>query len=152
MFRNFSKKSGRRVILRLWVKTASSATVNACLFYWTCVKYGSSVKCLLSVCSVISLFSCLAVNNCIEILLDFSAFFHVTRSFLYQSDCRTFQTSILKKQAILSLNLDIIQWLDILGTRELIKYFYLVLARLTQFFLDQSDSKILETPITQEKF
>ena len=92
------------------------------------------------------------MNNCIEILLDFSAFFHVTRSFLYQSDCRTFQTSILKKQAILSLNLDIIQWLDILGTRELIKYFYLVLARLTQFFLDQSDSKILETPITQEKF
>ena len=115
MFRNFSKKSRRRVSVRLWVKTAFSATVNACLFYWTCVKYGSSVKRLLSVCSVISLFSCLAMNNCIEILLDFSAFLHVARSFLYQSDCRTFQTSLLNKQAILNLNLGIIQWLDILG-------------------------------------
>ena len=86
----------------------------------------------------------MAVNNYIEILLDVSAFFHVTRSFLYQSDCRTFQTSILKKQAILSLNLDIIQWLDILGASELIKYFYLVVARHTQFFLHQSDSKILK--------
>ena len=96
------------------LKTASSATVNTCLFYWTCVKYGSSMKCLLSVCSVISLFSCLAVNNCIEILLDFYAFLHVARSFLYQSDCRTFQTSLLKKEAILNLYLDIIQCLDIL--------------------------------------
>ena len=90
------------------------------------------------------------MNNCIEILLDFSAFFHVTRSFLYQSDCRTFQTSILKKQAI--LNLDIIQRLNILGASELIKYFCLVMVRHTQFFLDQPDSKILETPITQKKF
>ena len=109
MFRNFSKKSGGRHLCRLWVKTASSATVNTCLFYWTHVKYGSSVKCLLSVFSVIFLFSCLAVNNCIEILLDFSAFLHVARSFLYQSDCSTFQTSLLKKQAILNLYLDIIQ-------------------------------------------
>ena len=107
--------AGGGISVRLWVKAASSATVNTCLFYWTCVKYGSSMKCLLSVCSVISLFSCLAVNNCIEILLDFSAFLHVARSFLYQSDCETFQTSLLKKQAILNLYLGIIQWPDILG-------------------------------------
>ena len=101
--------------------------------------------CLLSHFSVFSFksFLCLAVNNCIEILFDFSAFFHVTRSFLYQSDCRTFQTSILKKQSILNLNQDIIQWLDILGASQLIKYFCLVMARYTPFFLDQSDSKIL---------
>ena len=52
-FRKFPKKSwgeGRGICVRLWVKTASSATVNTCcLFYWTCRKYGSSVKCLLSV-------------------------------------------------------------------------------------------------------
>ena len=116
----FSKNQGGGISVRLQkqpqsLKTASSATVNTCLFYWTCVKYGSSMKCLLSVCSVISLFSCLAVNNCIEILLDFYAFLHVARSFLYQSDCRTFQTSLLKKEAILNLYLDIIQCLDILG-------------------------------------
>ena len=121
----FPKNQGGGISFRLQkqpqsLKTASSATVNTCLFYWTCVKYGSSVKCLLSVCSVISLFSCLAVNNCIEILLDFSAFFHVTRSFLYQSDCRTFQTSIFKKQAILNMYLDIIEGIDILGTNKLI--------------------------------
>ena len=86
MFRNFSKKSGGGISVRLWkqpqnLKIASSATVNTCLFYWTCVKYGSSMKHLLSVCSVISLISCLAMNNCIGILLDFSAFLHVVRSF-----------------------------------------------------------------------
>ena len=85
-------------------------------------------------------------------MLDFPEFLHLGRSFLNQSACRTFQTSILKKQAILSLNLDIIQWLDILGASELIKYFYVFVARHTQFFLDQSDTKILETRITQEKF
>ena len=92
------------------------------------------------------------MNNCNEILLDFSAFFRVTIGFLYQSDCRTFQTSILKEQAILSLKLDIIQRLDILGASELMKYFYLVMARHTQFIFKQPDSKFLETPITQEKF
>ena len=50
MFRNFPKKSREGGIsLRLWFKTASAATVNTCLFYWTCLKYGSSVKCWLSV-------------------------------------------------------------------------------------------------------
>ena len=44
----------------------------------------------------------------LKFCLDFSTFFHVTRSFLYQSDSTTFQTLILKTQAILSLNLDII--------------------------------------------
>ena len=115
----FPKNQGGGISVRLRkqpqsLKTASSATVNTCLFYWTCVKYDSSMKYLLSVCSVISLFSCLAVNNCIEILLDFYVFLHVARSFLYQSDCRTFQTSLLKKEAILNLYLDIIQCLDIL--------------------------------------
>ena len=113
----FPKNQGGDICVRLQFKTASSAAVSTCLFYWTCVKYVSSVKCLLSVCSAISLFSCLDVNNCIEILLDFLAFLHVARSFLYQSDCMTFQTSLLKKQAILNLYLEITitQWLDILG-------------------------------------
>ena len=51
MFRNFSEKSvGGGISVRLWVKTASSVTVNTCLFYWTFVNYESSLKCLLSVC------------------------------------------------------------------------------------------------------
>ena len=52
MFRNFSEKSGGGggISVRLWVKTASSVTVNTCFFYWTFVNYGSSLKCLLSAC------------------------------------------------------------------------------------------------------
>ena len=85
-----------------------------------CVVWSGFVKCSFSVCSVISLFSCLAVNNCIGNMLDFPEILHVARSFLNQSDCRTFQTSLLKKQAILTIYLDIIEGLDILGTNELI--------------------------------
>ena len=53
-------------------------------------------------------------------MLDFPEILHVARSFLNQSDCRTLQTSVLKKQAILNIYLDIIEGLDILGTNELI--------------------------------
>ena len=35
-------------------------------------------------------------------MLDFPEVLHVARSFLNQSDCRTFQTTILKKQATLN--------------------------------------------------
>ena len=51
-------------------------------------------------------------------MVDFPEFLHLARSFLNQSDCRTFQTSILKKQAILNMYLDIIEGLDFLGTNE----------------------------------
>ena len=50
--------------VRVLIKTASSATINTCLFYWTCM-YGRSVKWLFSACPVFSLFFCLAVNNSI---------------------------------------------------------------------------------------
>ena len=150
MFRNFSKKSGGRYWFRdLGQKNQQSTSAYfigpVCSIVRFCEMF---LFCLF----IISLFSCLAVNNCIGNMLDFPEFLHLGRSFLNQSACRTFQTSILKKQAILSLNLDIIQWLDILGASELIKYFYVFVARHTQFFLDQSDTKILETRITQEKF
>ena len=72
-------------------------------------------------------FSSLTVNNCIGNMLDFPEFLHLARSFLNQSDCRIFQTSILKKQVILNMYLDIIEGLDILGTNELIKCFCLVM-------------------------
>ena len=123
----FPKTQGEGIGFRIWVKTASSATVNMCLFYWTCVVWCGSVKCPFSVCLVISLFSCLAVNNCIGNMLDFPEVLHAARSFLNQSDCRTFQTSILKKQAILNRYLDIIEGLDVLGTNELIKCSCLVM-------------------------
>ena len=46
--------------------------------------------------------------------LDFSEILHVVKGFLNQSDCRTFQTSILKKQVILNMYQGIIMALDIL--------------------------------------
>ena len=61
---NSSKKNSSKSNTWVWIKTASSATINTCLFYLTCV-YGVSVKCLFSACPVFSLFSCLAVNNCV---------------------------------------------------------------------------------------
>ena len=60
----FQKKQMGGNSVRVWIKTASSATINTCLFCWTCV-YGASVKCLFSACPVFSLFFCLVVNNCI---------------------------------------------------------------------------------------
>ena len=119
-----------------------------------CIAWCGSVKCSFSVCSVISLYSCLTVNNCIGNILGFPEFLHINRSFLSQSNCRTFQTSILKKQAILNMYLDIIKGLEILVTNELINCFCLVMVNsgVLRLCLDQSNSKILETPITQEKF
>ena len=100
----------------------------------------------------ISLFFCLAVNNYIGNMLGFSEFLHVARGFLNQSDCRLFENSVLMKQAILNLYLDIIMWLDILIANELIQCFCLVMVRHAQLCLKQSDSKIFEIPIIQEKF
>ena len=109
-------------------------------------------KCLFSVCPVIYLFFCLAVNNYIQNMLGFSEFLYVGRCFLNQSDRRTFEKSVLMKQAILNMYLDIIIWLDILIANKLSQCFCLVMVRHTQPCLNQSDSKILEIPVTQEKF
>ena len=128
MFRNFSKKSGGTYWFQdLGQNSLFSNNQHVLILLDLCVVWCGSVKCSFSVCSVISLFSCLAVNNCIGNMLDFPEVLHAARSFLNQSDCRTFQTSILKKQAILNMYLDIIEGLDILGTNELIKCFCLVL-------------------------
>ena len=81
-------------------------------------------------------------------MLDFPEFLHLARNFLNQSNCRTFQSSILKKQAILNMYLDIIEGLDIPGTNA----WLWSTQEFPQLCLDQSNSKILETPITQEKF
>ena len=128
MFRNFPKKSGGRYWLQdLGQKSLFSNNQHVLILLDLCVVWCGSAKCPFSVSSVISLFSCLAVNNCIGNMLDFPEILHATRSFLNQSDCRTFRTSILKKQAILNMYLDIIEGLDILGTNELIKCFCLVM-------------------------
>ena len=128
MFRNFSKKSGGRYWFQdLGQNSLFSNNQHVLILLDLCVVWCGSVKCSFSVCSVISLFSCVAVNNCIGNMLDFPKILHVARSFLNQSDCRTFQASILKKQAILNMYVDIIEGLDILGTNELVKCFCLVL-------------------------
>ena len=72
---------------RIWVKRINSQ--HLLILLDLCVVWRGSVKCSFSVCSVISLFSCLAVNNCIGNMLDFPEFWHLARSFLNQSDCRT---------------------------------------------------------------
>ena len=125
MFRNFSKKSGGRYWFRdLGQKNQQSTSAYfigpVCSIVRFCEMF---LFCLF----IISLFSCLAVNNCIGNMLDFPEFLHLGRSFLNQSACRTFQTSILKKQAILNMYLDIIKGLDILGTNDSIKCFCLVM-------------------------
>ena len=103
MFRNFSKKSGERYWFQdLGQNSLFSNSQHVLILLDLCVVWCGSVKCSFSVCSVISLFSCLAVNNCIGNMLDFPEVLHAARSFLNQSDCRTFQTSILKKQATLN--------------------------------------------------
>ena len=124
----FPKKSGGRYWFQdLGQNSLFSNNQHVLILLDLCVVWCCSVKCPFSVCSVISLFSCLAVNNCIGNMLDFPEILHAARSFLNQSDCRTFQTSILKKQAILNRYLDIIEGLDVLGTNELIKCSCLVM-------------------------
>ena len=115
MFRNFSKNQEGGISFRIWIKRINNQHL---ILLDLCVVLCGSLKCSFSVCSVVSLFSCLAVNNCIGNILDFPEFLHLGRSFLNQSACGTFQTSILKKQAILNMYLDIIEGLDILGTNE----------------------------------
>ena len=151
MFRDFSKKLGGRC----WFQDLSqnsffSNNQRVLILLDLCVVWCGSVKCSFSVGSVIALLSYLTVNNCIENMLDFPNILHVLRSFLNQSDCTTFQTSILKKQAILNMYLDIIEGLDILGTN--VFAWLWSTQECPQLCLDQSNSKILETPITQEKF
>ena len=90
-------------------------------------------------------------NQCIGNMLDISESLHVARDFLNQSDCRTFENSMLIKQAILNIYLDINMWLDILRANELNKSFYLVMVR-CNLCLNQIYSEILEIPLTQEKF
>ena len=128
MFMNFSKKLGGRYWFQdLGQNSLFSNSKNVLILLDLCIVWCGSVKFPFSVCSVISLFSCLAMNNWIRNMLDFRDVLHVTRSFLNQSDFRTFQTSILKKQAILNMYLDIKEGLEILETNELIKCFCLVM-------------------------
>ena len=121
----FPKNQEGGISFRIWVKRINNQ--HLLILLDLCVVLSGSMKCSFSVCSVISLFSCLAVNNCIGNMLDFPEFLHLGRSYLNQSACRTFQTSILKKQAILNMYLDIIKGLDILGTNDSIKCFCLVM-------------------------
>ena len=83
-------------------------------------------------------------------MLDFPKFLHLGKTFLNQSDCRICQTSY--KQPILNMYLDIIEGLDILGTNESIKCFAWSWSTQECPQLDQSNSNILETPVTQKKF
>ena len=114
--------------------------------WWFCEMF---VFCLSSLLSVF-------LPGCEELhwkcMLDFSEFLLVARGILNQSDCRTFENSMLIKQGILSMYLDIITWLDILRANELIKCFCLVMVRHTQLYLNQLDSKIIEIAATQDKF
>ena len=90
-----ASKSGGGISARRRFKTASSAAVNTCLFYWTCVKYDSYCE-MFAFC----------------LLSHFSVF---------MSGCEQLHwNSLLKKQAILNFYLGIIQWLDILGASQLI--------------------------------
>ena len=151
MFRNFPKKSGGRYWFQdLGQKRLFINNQHLLILLDLCVVLCGSVKCSFSVCSVFFFFSSLTVNNCIGNMLDFPEFLHLARNFLNQSNCRTFQTSILKKQAILNMYLDIIEGLDILGTN--VFAWLWSTQECPQLCLDQSNSKILETPITQEKF
>ena len=71
ILRNFSEKLGGGIIVRIWVRTASAATINTCLFCWTCVCYSGSMKFLFSLCPVISLCFCLFVINYVTIQLQY---------------------------------------------------------------------------------
>ena len=121
----FPKNQKGGIGFRIWVKRINNQ--HLLILLDLCVVWCGSVKCSFSVCSVIYLFFCLAVKNYIGNMLNFRKFLHLARSFLNQSDCRTFQTSILKKQAKLNMYLDIIEGLDILGTNESIKCFCFVI-------------------------
>ena len=120
--------------------------LDLCVKWWSCEKF---VFCLSSLLSVF-LYGCEKLHW--KYILDFSEFLYVVRGFLNQSDCRIFKNSILLKQAILNMYLDIIMWLEILRACKLIKCFSLAMSRHTQLCLNQSDSKILEISATQEKF
>ena len=75
----------------VWIKTASSVTVNTCLSCWTYV-YSGSVKCLFSACPVFSMFFCPAVNNCIR-----SVCFIFLNSYIWLEVFPTNQTAGLLK-------------------------------------------------------
>ena len=124
----FPKKSGGRYWFQdLGQNSLFSNNQHVLILLDLCVVWCGSVKCSFSVCLAISLFSCLAVNNCIWNMLDFPEFLYLARSSVNLLDCRTFQTSILKKQAILTMYVDIMEGLNILGTNESIKCFCLIM-------------------------
>ena len=117
--------------------------LDLCVVWW----FGEMFVFCLSSLLYVFLPSCEQRHS--KYMLDFSEFLHVARCFLNQSDCRTFENPMLTKQAILNMYLDIIMWLDILRTHELIKCLCLVLVRHTQLCLNQLDFNILEIPATQ---
>ena len=151
MFTNFSKNQEGGISFRIWVKRINNQHL---ILLDLCVVFCGSLKCSFSVCSVISLFSCLAVNNCIANMLDFPEFLHSARIFLYQLDCWAFQGSVFKKQAILNIYLDIIEGQIFQEPMNQLSVFPWLWStqECHQLCLDQLNSKILETPITQEKF
>ena len=151
----FPKKSGGRYRFqglgqkRLFINNQRLLILLDLFLVWW-----GSVKCSFSVCWVISLFSCLAVINCTANMLDFPEFLHSARSFLYQLDCWAFQGSVFKKQAILNIYLDIIEGQIFYEPMNQLSVFPWLWStqECHQLCLDQLNSKILETPITQEKF
>ena len=102
------------------------------------------------VCPVISLTSCLAVMNYIGNLCQFLLYFCMYLEVSWANQIQDFSNS-RNGWGILNLYLVIIMSLHILRTNKLIKGFCLVLVRYIQLSLDQSNPKILEIPITQEK-
>ena len=97
-------------------------------------------------------FSAWLWTTTLEIYVRFFWTLHVVTYFLKQSDCSTFENWMFMRQDLLNFYVDIIMWLDILTTNELIKCFRLVMVRHTQLCLKQSNSKIIEILATQEKF
>ena len=89
---------------------------------------------------------CKSIPYIFRKILDFNI---LPKNFLNQLGCIILQTSIIKKQ--LSYEANFFLRLDIPRASQLVKSFCLVLIMHVQLFLDKSDSKILQTEVTQEK-
>ena len=83
-------------------------------------------------------------------MLDFSELLNVVTGFLKQSDCSNFENSVLMRQALINMYVDIIMQLEILTDQ--IKSFCLIMVRHAQLCLNQLDSKIIEVPANDKKF
>ena len=133
---------GGGISVRVWVKTASSAPAcftgpaRSMMVLWN--------VCFLSIES--SHFSPVRLNNYIGNIY-FSEVFHADRSFLNQSDCKTFQTSVLKKQ--LSYIKHGPRHYCVTRHYRVIQCFCLFMVSHVHLCIDQSESNILEYPITQ---